>query len=174
MSSIDMAAKKPAHGSKAHEPSRKRGRVQVNILLSDKVKDRLVAAATASGRTVSAEVEFWITTAMNYDAMLKAMRSGFVPLVEEGELDAALQTAVGGFEPWQPGELEASLETTARARKAAGITDEQVEAANAEAIRRSNLGATFNFKPSQDQIAEIEQLLAEGGAAIESKKDDAA
>jgi hypothetical protein len=83
----------------------------------------------------------------------------------------AIKQSVGGFEPWQPGEMEAALETAAAMRQAVGITDEEVERRNAEKLRRANVGPAWDVGAALDNLDKIAEASS---AAAAPKKDDAA
>jgi hypothetical protein len=121
----------------------------------------LRATADAARRSVSEEVEHRIERLAALDGALAAMRTdvaqiaknnfeaelwrrGYTPVRQPGH-DMKLWAEPGypgiersGFESWKPGELEAELERAAAMRRAAGISDEDVERSNRERLRRAD------------------------------------
>jgi hypothetical protein len=79
----DMAVKRPGRGQrtsrglkKVRQPSRRFGRAQVNVLLSDDLKDRLLHNAVKGGRTLSAEVTSVLEAAVALNRVFAANISG--------------------------------------------------------------------------------------------------
>jgi hypothetical protein len=68
-----VAKKKPSRTGKLRSPrapSLRRGRSQVNILLSDELKDQILGAAQKSGRTFSAQASVMIEIATTVTRLL--------------------------------------------------------------------------------------------------------
>jgi hypothetical protein len=218
-----MAAKKRSGHERGlkqvRQPSRRRsGRTQVNILLSDNLKDQLLAAAVENGRTLSAEAAAVLETAVHVNRVLAGYyRSGVRTTIAEmaaGIIETDLR--LFGFAPlcdatgnvtWMPpghpansagaefaaaetGELMAMLEKSVELREeamwklravamkmikpasfeeleqgewnahAAAMTasETDIERRNAEAIKRSNLGAAFDIDASLKRADEIDRM----------------
>jgi hypothetical protein len=142
-------------------PARKGQRYQIGVIVAGSTKKLIMEQATASGRSISREAEHLIERAVAYDRILKHMRSSLEEM-EKGGVDAVLfrlgytpirDAATGkkawaepgfpgiqrsGFEAWKPGELEADLERAAIIRRAAGISDADVERGNREKLRQAD------------------------------------
>ena len=76
-------------GRKPAEPSRKGNRFQVNVLLSVEMKNRVLAAARASGRSVSREAEHQLERALAVEDALAAMHTSFAE-IQKGNFEAEL------------------------------------------------------------------------------------
>jgi hypothetical protein len=184
-------------GRKPAEPSRKGNRFQVNVLLSVEMKNRVLAAARASGRSVSREAEHQLERALAVEDALAAMHTSFAE-IQKGNFEAELwrrgYTPIrqpghdwkhwklwaepgfpgvqpGGFEAWREGELEASLEQTAAIREAVGIDEAEIARRNAQALREADERPKWDADAAVDRLAKIEEAA---GLAAPKKKDDAA
>jgi hypothetical protein len=175
-----MASKKLR---KKWQPSIKRGRHQVNFLLSPELKDQLLAAATKSGRTISGEAAALVETALTVNGVLAAMgtradeiakgnlevelrRAGFAPLRDgAGHVtwlppDHPANPGRSGFEPWSDGELEA---------QGAGLDDEEVERRNRAKIEANDRLPRFDPDAARRRLEEVEEI-----SNAPKKKNDAA
>jgi hypothetical protein len=180
-----MATKKQGrgHGGPPVKPARKGQKYQIGVIVAGPTKKVLVEATKASGRSISREAEHLIERALAYDRLLEAMRvrgfeqliknelrkAGYVPVRDPAtgkfawhEPGHPVIAGHSGFVVAEPGEWEAHA-------AAMTASDEEIERHNAEAIRRSNLGAAFAIDASIERIDEIVQT-----AKTSAKKDDVA
>jgi hypothetical protein len=170
--------KKPSR--RPRQPSRRRDRFQVNMLLSNETKNYLLAAAKKSGRTTSAEAAVLVENAINMNRILAVMgktaeqiatgnvevelrRAGYAPLRDlAGNMTwlppgHPANPGRSGFEEWKPSELQA------------GVTDAKIEQSNLDKIRQADeRPASFSADDALDRLEEIEK------SATTPKKDDAA
>jgi hypothetical protein len=177
--------RKKLRGRKPRQPSIKRGRHQVNFLLTPELKDQLLAAATKSGRTISGEAAALVETALTVKGLLAAMgttadeiakgnhevalrRAGFAPLRDgTGNVTwlppghPANPGGGGGFEAWAPGEFEA--------QQATGVHDEEVERRNRAKIEANDRLPRFDTDAARRRLKEVEEI-----SNAPKKKNDAA
>jgi hypothetical protein len=83
-------AKKRKPSRKLRQPSRKKGRYQLNLLISDELGNQLLAEAAKSGRALSTEAVFQIESSLHTKRLLAAMATS-AEEVAEGFLDHALR-----------------------------------------------------------------------------------
>jgi hypothetical protein len=160
----------------------KRGeKTQIGVIVSYPIRKLIVESAKATGRSISREAEIMIERCANYDRVIENTRKTLADF-DKGNHEAALRRAgytpvyqpdgtklwaepgavpPSGFEGWTPGEMEASLEAAAAQREAAGVTAEEIERRNAEALRRSEIGEVFDVPALRERIAKIEAEAAE-------------
>jgi hypothetical protein len=177
-----MATKNPGRRKKGpRQPSLRRGRYQINVLLGAETKDYLLAAARKSGRTTSAEAAVLVENAITMNRLLAAMATT-IEQVAAGNLEVALRKAGyvplrdprgtvwlppdhpsnpgrSSFEAWAPGELEA---------QATGISDEEIERRNRAKIEANARLPLFDMDAARRQLGEIEEI------SNAPKEDDAA
>jgi hypothetical protein len=162
---------------KPRQPSYKGGRSQINILLSDKTRDLLLASAMASGRTTSAEAAVLIETAILVTGIFKSIGTsaedvvtnqietemrvvGYAPRrdshgnVEWLPPNHPANPGLSGFASFKAVEVEEMIAN----REALGISTEEIERRNAEAIRRSDIGAEFDVRAA---IAAVDRAVEE-------------
>jgi hypothetical protein len=193
--------KKRAYGAPAIKPARKGEKYQLGVIVSGVTKKALVEAIKVSGRSISREAEHLIERCLHYDRMMDAMRTnlaqmekgnveavlhrlGYRPMrdlatgkvawCEPGHPAIVGHTATAGrvgFEPWQPGELEATLEQTAIMRRAAGISDEEFERRTREKLEEADKRPLWDADAAFDRLAEIEEAA---GLPAPKKDDDPA
>jgi hypothetical protein len=142
-------------------PARIGQRFQIGVIVAGPTKKLIMEAAKVSGRSISREAEHMIERSAAFDTILKHMRTSLEEM-EKGGVEAVLSrlgyvpirdAATGkkawaepgypgiersGFEPWKPRELEADLERAAAMRRAAGISDEDIERSNREKLRQAD------------------------------------
>jgi hypothetical protein len=179
-----MARKKLSRRKKGtpRQPSIKRGRHQVNILMTPELKDQLLAAATKNNRTISSEGAALVETAIAIKGLLAAIGAR-ADEIAKGNLEAEMRRAGyaplrdgtgnvtwlppghpanpgrSGFEAWTAAELEA---------QATG-SDEEIERRNRARLEANDQQPpTFDTDAARRGLEEIEEI------SNAPKKDDAA
>jgi hypothetical protein len=71
---------------------KKARRIPVTLRMTPETKGRLDASALANGRSQSAEIEALIEKALNYDEVLRGMRTSVAEIVK-GQVEAAMRSA---------------------------------------------------------------------------------
>jgi hypothetical protein len=74
------------------KPARKGRRYQIGVIVTGATKAVIDAAAKASGRTISREVEHLVEKALQYDRVLEAMNRSLADIAN-GNVDAAHRRA---------------------------------------------------------------------------------
>jgi hypothetical protein len=185
-----MAAKKKP-GRRLRQPSRKKGRAQLNVLVGDELMDRLLEEAGKSGRALSTEAVFQIESGIKFNHLVTFMRTTYDQIFA-GNIDETLRECTDlvlvrdlktGLKAWcEPGhpftvpsefvdvetfETEAHLEQSAAVKEVVGITDEAIERQNQQKLESADLKPNFDIYEALDRLDEVEEIA-------KAPKDDAA
>jgi hypothetical protein len=104
------------------KPARKGRRYQIGVIVTGETKAVIDAAAKASGRTISREVEHLIERALGFEHMFESMRTTLAQ-IESGSITSALRRK--GYTPVRTPHGEAWLPPTYPIEKSGFISPEE-------------------------------------------------